>query len=208
MTKNQEGFMNENWDAKRALMVSIQVALIYACFSLIWIWIFGAKSEIVWNLKFTEEITKTIILPWNSYINISPNFIGIVLSGICFFSTLKFLNNQVEKGNVCKSDLGLALGIALFVAFCVGFFVGINFGLGNALGIALFFALGFGLGIALVVGLVVGLGIALVVGLFFTLGIALGVPFVDGLGVSLGVSLGIAFGIALVVGFRAGFFLD
>jgi hypothetical protein len=139
--KTQNGFLSENWNFKRALRVSIKIALVYVILNIIWILIFGVKLEIAFDVKLMPEITKSIILPWNSWLNIIPNFIGIVLFGISFFGVLNFFNYQVNTNRIDEGDLvsGLIFGLG------AGLIFGLCAGLGVGLGVGLIFGLVFGL---------------------------------------------------------------
>lgn len=143
--KTQNGFLSENWTFKRALRVSIKIALLFAVFNIIWILIFGAKSEIVVNLKLTEEITKIITLPWNSWFKVIPNSIGFFIFGISLWGILNFFNYQIEKGNIQKEGLTFGLTLVLALGLVVGFAVGLTFGLALVLAVGLALGLIFGL---------------------------------------------------------------
>lgn len=146
-------YLSEDWNLKRALRVSLKVALIYSVLSGIGILIFGAKPEIVINLKLTEELTKVITLPWNSWFNILPNFFGIIIFGMSIFLFVKLIDKKIFKED---------LVIFLFTCFVACLILGL---------VVSFFclaaSLAFGLAVSLGVGLVVSLAVSLVVGLIW-----------------------------------------
>lgn len=187
--KTQIYFLPKDWTFKRALRVSIKFALIYALLNLIWVLVLGTKSEVVVNLKLTEEITKTIVLFWNSFFNIFFNFAGIIIFGISLFWILKYLNSQVEIGRlelfsglvigslsgvVTSLSLDLSLGSVIVIGF--GFFLLtlVIFGLFSGFVVALITGLITGLvagwlSFGLFSGLVVSLAAVLIAGLFIVL---------------------------------------
>ena len=193
---------SENRSFKKSLKISIRFALIYTILSLIWIWFFGSKPEFLIEIKWVEGITKEIILPWNSWINIIPNFFGVLLFGVSLLGTLNHLSSEIKKikgfEEINKEDkdqlisvlicevvivvvLGLIFGSSELTEISVGFLVIVLiFGLVLALVLALAFGLPHGLHYGLTVGLtgVLAYTLTAVFGFGLKTGLTLGLTMV------------------------------
>jgi hypothetical protein len=122
MEKNVERlFVNSrSWTIKRALIVSAGFACIYAGLNTIWIWIFGSNSETILDMGLTKTDTFTLVLGWNSWWNILPNYLMFTAFGVFLFGVIRYIDwrFKIKKMNDGSSEyysfmIGLIWGIIL-----------------------------------------------------------------------------------------------
>jgi hypothetical protein len=204
--KTSEISSSSDWTFKRALKISIQSAVIYAVLSVIWILVMGNKPEVVCNVRLTDNIASVYALPWDSWFNILPNFIGIILFGIAFFAIVRFiqslkpesidwaiglvlgLGSGISAGVVYELPLGLPVALSslliggIMIGACGTLAEILGSGLNSAWSFLIYFGLisgsTFGL---LFTGFTYGAGISLIIGLFMGLGAILVLGFFVGL---------------------------
>jgi len=172
--KTTYDFLEKDWTFSRALRVSIKFAFIYAVLSVAWILIFGNKPEISFKLNLLDIICTDYILPWDSWYNIFPNFLGIILAGIAIFGIYKILQFLSYGFDIEIWNFGLEAGF--FLGIVLGL-VGLSSGVGGII-LALIFALIGGLYLWVITGermYFFGSGLGFLISfLFFTLKLGLG----------------------------------
>ena len=191
---------SKEWTFERVSRVSTKFAFAYAVLNVIWILIFGNKSELVLNIRLCKEslsefiprwipLTKTIVLPWDSwFLEVILNYIGITLFGFSLFGIIKFIKVRLKNDGE-----GTFLVWMVVVSFLTSLFTGLLFdfilimvagvlfvslekvsleGVPSDLpSLSLAFGAGFGL-TAGFMGLSAGVGIALILVLTVTLVVA------------------------------------
>ena len=185
---------------------------LYYAFEWLFQWPHALTSEMAWQVKWTEEVTKTVILPWPNWFNLFINPLALIIFGLMLYGFYRLLEikktyYRVDKevlavGQVVGLVAGLVVGLVV-AGLGVGWGVGLVIGLGVSLVAGLVVAgLGVGWGVGLDVSLGVGWGVSLVVSLVVSMVDGLVVSLVAGLVVGLSVSLGVSLGVGLVAGLR------
>lgn len=208
--KTNKYLLNKNWTFKRALRVSMRFSLLFAFLHLTSILIFGSKPEIIFDIQWTKEIIKTIVFPWNSWFNVIPNFIGLVLFGISLFGILDYLNYQVKQERISSGYLEVGLFIGLTLGLVGGLIFVFFLGPSTSLSAGLFAGLFFVLVTRWLFGLSAGLFAGLVFELFIGFSAVLSSGSVYGLifGFFAGLVAGLIYLIKLIFSKRTSIFLE
>jgi len=120
-------------DFKRAWKIIWRNTLIFSVFNTLyyvseWLWSWPGQitDKVMWTIKITDHITKTIILPWPNYANIILNPLGLIIFGIAVFGVYKLLENKYQIGNksfpyiiLIVFAAGLACDPGLGLGFCL-----------------------------------------------------------------------------------------